>query len=80
MKRQPSLSRSGSIWLEEFRKGQKSQGLDSKSRGAWHHGGSPPPFGTNRINHLQESNFSKTYQNGATLPVTLPVAAENPSL
>ena len=30
---------------------------DSKSRGTWYHGGSTPPFGTNKIKHLQQSNF-----------------------
>ena len=46
---------------------------DSKSRGTWYHGGSTPPFGTSKIKHLQQSNFFKTYQNGVTLPVTLPI-------
>jgi hypothetical protein len=59
--------------LEEFRKGQKSQYLDSKSRGTWYHGGSTPPFGTNKINYLREFRFLDGAKNGMTLPVTLPV-------
>jgi hypothetical protein len=42
---------------------------DSKSRGTWYHGGSTPPFGTNKIKHLQRSNFLDNPEKGMTLPI-----------
>jgi hypothetical protein len=50
-----------------------SASSDSKSRGTWYHGGSTPPFGTNKINHLREFNFLNNAEKGMTLPVTLPM-------
>ena len=40
--------------------------------------GFDPPFGTNKINHLQRPVFSGILKKGMTLPVTLPVATLNP--
>ena len=46
---------------------------DSKSCAPCGHEGSTPSFGTNKINHLQEFDFSNPLKKGMTLPVTLPV-------
>ena len=43
---------------------------DSKSCGPFGHEGSTPSFGTSKINHLQEFNFSNTLKKSMALPVS----------
>ncbi len=63
-KRQSSPSSSVSKSLAEFRKGQKTQYLDSKSRSPCGHEGSTPSFGIHSIRLTETGFFTKPRKQG----------------